>query len=221
MSTEISWIVIPEGDFDKGCSPNDDACYDYEKPVHTVSISTFEMSETEITQAQYEKVMENNPSIFPCRSCPVENVKWYNAKAFCEAVGGRLLTESEWEYAARAGTTTKYYCGDDESCLDSIAWYSENSEGTTHPSGKKLANDFGLYDTLGNVWEWVEDSWSDDYSSNPTGELFVDENNSYKIVRGGTWGLDAVGLRVSNRDADYPDVYFLPPLGVRCAKDIE
>ena len=118
----LKWISIPGGTFQMGCSPNDDNCSSDESPVHQVTISAFEMLETEVTEGQYEAERGENPSYNYGAGGgidnPVESVDWSEAKAFCEAIGGRLPTEAEWEYAARGGTTTRYYCGDDSSCLD-------------------------------------------------------------------------------------------------------
>ena len=218
----LTWVAIPAGHFEMGCSENDDQCGDAERPVHTATIAAFSMTDTEITQAQYEAVIGSNPSVFfGCAECPVDSVLWAEAKAFCEAVGARLPTEAEWEYAARGGTTTRYPCGDDPACLDGLAWYFDNSNNATHPAGMKAANPFGLYDMLGNVWEWLEDCWHDDYTGDPPGDgsAWVEANCELRVVRGGSWGMQARGLRVSNRDGDYPDTYFLPPPGFRCARD--
>ncbi len=221
---ELSWATaIPAGSFEMGCSPGDTDCYDNELPAHTVDMPSFEMTETEITQHQYEEETGDNPSFFyDCPNCPVDSVTWHKAEAFCAAIGGRLPSEAEWEYAARAGTTTRYGCGDDVSCLDELAWYLGNSDTTTHQVMEKGANAYGLYDMLGNVWEWVADCWHDDYSDNPPadGSVWVEDECEYRILRGGSFGLDEIGLRVSNRSGDYPDVYFIPSPGFRCARDI-
>jgi len=109
---------------------------------------------------------------------------WYEAKEFCELVGGRLPSEAEWEYAARAGTTTKYYCGDAPSCLDGIAWYFDNSNNQTHPVGQKTPNAFGLYDMLGNVWEWVADCRHDNYNdAPPTGGVWAGGDCFYRNIQ--------------------------------------
>jgi hypothetical protein len=121
----LLWVSIPAGAFYMGCSPGDTQCLSSESPRHLVTVSAFRMTETEITQAQYEHVTGSNPSYFTdCPDCPVEQVDWYQAKTFCEAIGYRLPSEAEWEYAARAGTETPWTCVDSmSSCLGDIAWY--------------------------------------------------------------------------------------------------
>ena len=216
-----AWITIPSGGFEMGCSPNDGGCDDTEKPPHTVYVSSFEMTAHEITQAQYEPFSGYNPSFFAdCPSCPVEEIDWNDAKAFCEYVGGRLPSEAEWEYAARAGAATTYYCGDDESCLDGIAWHEGNSGSETHPVGQKAANAFGLYDMLGNVWEWLADCYHQDYNDDPPADGGVWEGGdcSYRILRGGSSCNDAWYHRVSYRGRRDPDDDYRV-FGFRCARD--
>ena len=216
----LVWVSIPAGSFEMGCLPGDADCDFDESPRHTVNISTFRMTEAEVTQAQYEAVTGETPSRFSgCPDCPVERVTWHEAKAFCEAIGGRLPSEAEWEFAARAGTTTRYYCGDDSACLDDIAWYGANSRYVTHPVAEKMANAFGLYDMLGNVWEWIEDCWHDDYNGAPsTGRVWTEGANCfYRVQRGGSWTSLDEYLRVSERNGYNPDSrnsWF----GLRCAQ---
>ena len=220
VSKPLIWVTIPSGAYEMGCSVNDDNCTSVEFPRHTINISSFEITETEITQEQYKAVMGINPSQSSdfCHICPVEHVKWNEAEAFCGIVGGRLPSEAEWEYAARGGTTTRYYCGDDRNCLDGIAWHYGNSvpehyvDRTTHPVGSKTANQFGLYDMLGNVWEWVEDCWSLDYHS--------PENCLYRTIRGGSCLRHPQYMRVSNR-CNYHQDWGRNDIGFRCARDIE
>jgi formylglycine-generating enzyme required for sulfatase activity len=219
-SGEITWISIPAGSFEMGCLPGDPDCYDAERPRHTVEIRAFELTATEITQAQYEALIGENPSFYTdCPACPVEMVNWTESVAFCEALGVRLPTEAEWEYAARAGGSTIYLCGDEASCLDAAAWYFENADNQTHPVGEKAPNAFGLFDMAGNVAEWVRDCSHDDYSGAPTdGSAWEEEGCEYRVLRGGAFGLDPIGLRASNRNWDYPDGYFTPSPGFRCAR---
>jgi formylglycine-generating enzyme required for sulfatase activity len=193
-----------------------------------VTVAAFEMLETEVTEGQYEAVIGGHPS---CHygggggaGSPVECVTWFEAKAFCEAVGGRLPTEAEWEYAARGGTTTKYYCGDSSSCLDGIAWYDSNSGGHKHDVKGKDPNGYGLYDMTGNVWEWVEDCWHDGYSGAPSvGYPAWDTgcSGSFRGFRGGPfYGNGDELLSVSDRFAG-PPWYDDGFVGFRCARDVE
>ncbi len=219
--TNITWIQIPAGSFEMGCSPGDASCASHERPPHTVNISAFEMTQTEIKQREYEIIMEENPSAHAdCPYCPVELVDWYDADEFCRAIGGTLPTEAQWEYAARATTTARFICGDDASCLDAIAWYDSNSGGETQIAGRKSPNLFGLYDMLGNVWEWVDD-WYDAtyYSSSPTNDPTGPDSGIYKIFRGGSWNQSSSSLRVSHRIAWGPTTRF-NEAGFRCARPL-
>jgi formylglycine-generating enzyme required for sulfatase activity len=223
----MPWVTIPSGTFMMGCSQGDGECLDDEKPPHSVTVSSFEMLETEVTESQFEAVMGKNPS-----NCfegsggadnPVECVNWFDARAFCEAMGGRLPTEAEWEYAARGGTETKYYCGDEPECLNDIAWFDVNYTGTKHSVKKKEPNLFGLYDMLGNVEEWTNDWYDDSYyesspSSNPPGPN--SDNHSPRVIRGGFCWADYDFLRVSNRTLDEP-LFFADYIGFRCARSVE
>ncbi len=127
--------------------------------------------------------MGSNPSHFKGAQLPVESVDWNQAAEYCRRVGGRLPTEKEWEYAARAGSTGARY-----GALDAVAWHGGNSGNTTHPVGQKQANAWGLYDMLGNVWEWT----ADDY------------NSERKVLRGGSWSVIIRYVRVSFRDGLMP-----------------
>jgi formylglycine-generating enzyme len=177
------------------------------------------MGQTEVTIAAYKKF---NPKFVPHDpssegNLPVCGVSWADAKNYCAATGGRLPTEAEWEYAARAGSPQAYY-----GVLSEIAWYARNSEDAPHAVGKKKPNAFGLYDMLGNVWEWVLDRYYIKYydDSAATGPD-VDQPlapNATAVARGGFWESDAVGLRVSHRleqEKEGNDI----PIGFRCARD--
>jgi formylglycine-generating enzyme required for sulfatase activity len=219
LPPSLVWVSIPAGTFQMGCSPGDTECMATEEPPHVVAVSSFEILETEVTQAQYEAVMGSNPSYFSgCLECPVELVSWHSARSFCEAIGGRLPSEAEWEYAARAGTTTRFYCGDDSSCADGIAWHFFNASLETHPVGYKIPNAFGLYDMLGNVWEWVEDCWHEDYTGAPTtGQPWVFNDCEMGVTRGGSYGKLPQSLRVSIRyrlDYDLGE----REIGFRCSR---
>lgn len=204
----MKFAYIPAGSFQMGGTQNDS-----EKPIHTVSISQgFYMGSTEVTQTQWVSVMFNNPSSFSnCDNCPVENVSWEDVQAFIKKLNDRgdgkyrLPTEAEWEYAARAGSTTKYSFGDGEGTLGIYAWYDANSGSRTHEVATKQPNAWGLYDMHGNVWEWVQD-WYGDYPSgsvtNPKGAT----SGSERVLRGGSWGNNTVILRSACRSSYAPSV---------------
>ena len=159
--------------------------------------------------------MGNNPSNFKGPKNPVEQVSWDDCQRFLkklnEKVGGgkfSLPTEAQWEYACRAGSTTRYYFGDDESELGDYAWYDENSGSKTHPVGEKKPNAWGLYDMHGNVWEWCQD-WYDGgyYAKSPMDDPTGPATGSYRVGRGGGWFNAARLCRSANRD------YFVPGVG--------
>jgi formylglycine-generating enzyme required for sulfatase activity len=188
-----------------------------------VSLSGFQMLETEVTQAQYESVIGTDPS---CKyggasgaTMPVECVDWSQARTFCQTIGGRLPTEAEWEYAARGGKGTPFYCGPAYLCLDGIAWFQGNSDGTKQPVKGKLPNAFGLYDMLGNVWEWTNDwywAYGEDAQTNPQGPV----TGADRVMRGGAFIQigSVVGLRVSSRSAVIPQLRDYAH-GFRCVRD--
>lgn len=192
----LTYVFIPPGNFTMGCSQGDNDCYDDEKPPRAEQIANgFWLGQTEVTQAAWKKVNgNNNPSHFKSDQLPVESVDWVQAQNYCKAVGGRLPTEKEWDYAARAGTTTPRY-----GALDAIAWYSGNSSWTTHPVGLKQANAFAVYDMLGNVWEWTADNY--DYNT--------------KVVRGGSWDGSIRYVRASSR-VRYGLAFRFNNIGFRC-----
>jgi len=168
----MEFVLIPAGTFTMGSPDSDSNAYDHEKPAHQVTISEpFYMGKYEVTQAQWKAVMGENPSRFKGDDHPVENVSWEDVQQFIQKLNAkegkeacRLPTEAEWEYAARAGTTTIYSFGNNASQLGNYAWYDENSGNTTHPVGDKPPNPWGLYDMHGNVWEWVQDWYGPIYS---------------------------------------------------------
>jgi formylglycine-generating enzyme required for sulfatase activity len=192
----LTYVWIPPGKFMMGCSPEDDECREDEKPAREVTIyKGFWMGQTPVTQAAFEKVMGTNPSFFKGANRPVEQVTWDEAQAYCEKVGGRLPTEAEWEYAARGEEAGARY-GE----LDKIAWYSKNSGGETHDVALKEPNNYGLYDMLGNVWEWTADWY---------------EKDKTRSLRGGSWSNIPGNVRVSLRVRLGPGLRF-NNVGFRC-----
>jgi formylglycine-generating enzyme required for sulfatase activity len=211
----LNYVWIPPGTFKMGCSAGDDECSADEKPAHRVTITKgFWIGQTEVTQAAYERVIGNNPSHFKKASLPVETISWHEAGAYCKAVGMRLPTEAEWEYAARGGNTAAHY-----GALDAVAWYGDNSERKTHEVGKKQANGYGLYDTLGNVREWVAGWYGEKYyASSPASDPKGPSSGQYHTMRGGSWDDISGSARVSFRGRNGPG-YREFNVGVRCAGD--
>lgn len=175
-----------------------------ETPQHKVFVDGFYMQESEVTQGQWYEVMGDNPADFKTgdANMPVEHVSWDDAKRFINKLNTkektdkyRLPTEEEWEYAARAGTTTKWYCGDNESCVSSIAVTGTSSP---KPVKSKKPNAWGLYDMSGNVWEWTDSCWRDDYNS--------EKKCDRKVIRGGSWTGDASATYSAFRGIFIPDV---------------
>ena len=174
-----------------------------EKPVHTVTVSSFFMDKTEVTQAQYRKVMGDNPSSFSgCDDCPVEKVTWHDAVAYAKKVGKRLPTEAEWEYAARGGNKSKGYTYAGSNNIDAVAWYRRSK---THPVAQKQPNELGLYDMSGNVWEWCSDWYgSDYYSGSPQNDPQGPNSGTRRVRRGGSWDSFDHFCRYANRSRNDP-----------------
>jgi formylglycine-generating enzyme required for sulfatase activity len=207
----MTYVWIPPGQFMMGCSPGDDECSDREKPPHEVTITKgFWIGQTPVPQEAYERVMGKNPSHFKGPKLPVDSVTWTDAEAYCKAVGGRLATEAEWEYAARGGNAAARY-----GPLDDIAWYDQNSGGKAREVGQKQANGFGLYDTLGNVWEWVAD-WYGGYEGGAVTDPHGPAGGEYRVLRGGSWDGYSRLARASVRNWFGPG-YRLDGIALRCA----
>ncbi len=208
----LNYVFIPAGSFEMGCSAGDSDCFPDEKPAHDVKISSgYWLGQTDVTQAAWKRVMNTEPSHFRGDQLPVESVSWNEAAQYCETIGGRLPTEAEWEYAARAGSTSARY-GE----LDAIAWYNKNSGGTTHAVAAKQPNQFGLFDMLGNVWQWTADWYGEKYyipqaSTDPQGP----SSGQDRVVRGGSWLYDSLYARASLRYT-YVPTYRDYNLGFRC-----
>ena len=217
-SPVIIMVNIPAGCFQMGSNKGNSD----ENPVHPVCLDAYDIGKYEVTQAQWQRVMGNNPSIFKGRNKPVEKVSWDDVQSFIRKLNlqtgqdYRLPTEAEWEYACRSGGKEQKYCGGNNA--DSVAWYVDNSRSTTHNVGQKQANDLGLYDMSGNVWEWVQDRYDGDYYKdspvdNPKGAT----SGSDRVRRGGSWYGFALYLRSAVRYNDSPG-YRLGSLGFRLAR---
>ena len=216
-------VALPSGSFLMG-SPPDPAPDPFsneqpktigepnEKPQHRVQIQSFAIGKYEVTQEQWYAFMGNNPSQNKGRTLPVDTVSWDDIQQFIAKLNQktgqkyRLPSEAEWEYAARAGTTTEWSFGNDESKLGNYAWYGRNSGGKTQVVGQKLPNAFGLFDMHGNVWEWTQDCWHNNYVGAPTGgnawTTGCAENG--RVLRGGSWDNLPSYLRSADRSRFNP-----------------
>ena len=211
-------IAVKGGTFQMG---SDDG-YEWEKPVHQVTLSDYYIGETEVTQELWNAVMGSNPSYFYGNmQRPVETVSWNDCQTFISRLNEltgetfRLPTEAQWEYAARGGYKSKGYTYSGSNAIDDVAWHWYNSDRTTHPVKTKAPNELGIYDMSGNVWEWCSD-WYGDYSSaaqtDPTGPA----TGYYRVGRGGSWDNDATYCRVAFRGNSTPTNRF-SHLGLRLA----
>jgi formylglycine-generating enzyme required for sulfatase activity len=222
-SIDMEFVRIEAGTFQMGSNDGED----YEKPVHTVRISRpFYLGKYEVTQAQWEAVMGNNPSQFKGNANhPVENVSWDDVQEFIRRLnakeGGaryRLPTEAEWEYVARAGTTTRWSFGDSESQLGRYAWYDGNAKRQTHPVGQLQPNPWGLYDMHGNVYEWVQD-WYGKYASDTAVDPAGPSSGSVRVDRGGSWSSTARNCRSALRFLGAPGGR-IDDLGFRLLREV-
>jgi formylglycine-generating enzyme required for sulfatase activity len=190
-------------------SPSSEPGRDIDERQHQVTISQpFFMQTTEVTQGQWKRLMGSNPSHFSScgDDCPVENVSWNDVQDFIVKLNRqegtdkyRLPTETQWEYAARAGMQTRFSSGDDDTDLSRTGWYRGNSGLKTHPVGQKIPNTWGLYDMHGNVWEWVQD-WKGDYPSGSLTDPEGPSSGSRRVYRGGAWYYNAKICRSANRN---------------------
>jgi formylglycine-generating enzyme required for sulfatase activity len=203
----MEFAYIKPGKFEMG-SPSSEPGRNVDEKQHQVTLTKgFYMQTTEVTQGQWRAIMENNPSKFKnCGdNCPVENVSWNDAQAFIRKLNReegtnryRLPTEAEWEYAARAGSTTAFYSGVSDDGLGEYAWYRSNSGKKTHPVADKEPNDWGLFGMYGNVWEWCQD-WSATYPSGTVTDPTGPSSGSIRVFRGNGWDSIAIHSRVANR----------------------
>ncbi len=203
-------LPVSGGTFTMGATPEMENPYDDEKPTHQVTVSSFLMGQTEVTQALWKAVMGSNPSEFRGDKRPVECVSWDDCKKFISKLNSltgkhfRLPTEAEWEFAARGGNLSRHTPYSGSSDLDAVAWYGDNSADETHPVATKQANELGLYDMSGNVYEWCSD-WYGDYSSSAQTDPAGPASGSNRVFRGGSWYNIAWCCRSSFRGYYTPD----------------
>jgi len=243
----LPFLTIPPGTFMMGCSPTDKECQEREKPSHSVTITrSFDLMVVPVTAGQFamwaqadgRHQLPQQPE-WSASDVPVVNVTWDEARAFCSFVGGRLPTEAEWEYAARAGTTGARY-----GTLDDITWYGDNSGDSqidaqglwnqnqsgydgalrangnrAHAVGTKQPNAFGLYDMIGNVYQWTADWYGENYYKE---SVPVDPrgpgSGEGRVLRGGSWMYSPRWARASNRFGSTPSNRGADD-GFRCARD--
>ena len=217
-------VKVPKGSFTMG-SPTGESGRGTDETQHAVTLTTdFWMAESEVTQRQYRNLMGSSPSSFKGDELPVESVSWFEAAEYCNALsvkekltpcyqisgttvgwadglrctGYRLPTEAEWEYAASPATPPRtVYAGSDS--VDGVAWYSTNAGSTTHAVKTKTANERGLYDLSGNVWEWVWDWYQSNYEALPLTDPIGPSTGTSRVLRGGTWSYSAAYTRVAQR----------------------
>jgi formylglycine-generating enzyme required for sulfatase activity len=198
---------------DSSGSNYDADAYDNEAPVHNVTLSDYQIGETEVTQALWKAVMSTNPSRWQGDNLPVEKVSWDDCQEFItklnQATGKtfRLPTEAEWEFAARGGTKSQGYKYSGSNTIGDVAWYTVNSGSKTHEVGTKQANELGLYDMSGNVWEWCSD-WYGEYSSSAQSDPTGPSTGSYRVQRGGSWYNAAWCCRVAIRSGYTPTIRY-------------
>jgi len=222
----IEMIFVKGGTFAMGCTTEQSNCSDDEKPVHNVTLNDFYLGKHEVTQKQWNLVMDSEPSNFKGDNLPVENVSWYDAWLFIlklnlmNTMPGkkyRFPTEAEWEYAARGGVTSSGYMYSGSNNINDVAWYESNSGNKTNIVGTRTSNELGLYDMSGNVLEWVNDWYDKEYytrspQTNPMGPDF----GSSHVYRGGSLDFEAEHCRVSYRAYYAPHNHF-EYLGFRLA----
>ena len=202
---KFTMVPVEGGTFTMGATSEQgsDAEED-EKPAHKVTLSDYYIGQTEVTQALWEAVMGSNPSFFEGDNLPVEQVSWNDCQVFIQKLNQltgkqfRLPTEAEWEYAARGGRKSQGYKYAGGNNIGSVAWYTGNSGIETHPIGTKQANELGIYDMSGNVYEWCSD-WYGDYTSSSQSDPQGPSSGSGRVGRGGDYGSSAGYCRVSNR----------------------
>jgi len=230
----IEMNFIPAGTFVMG----NDHGPDDENPTHEVTLDAFYIGKYVVTQKQWKEIMGKNPSHPVGDKLPVVNVSWEQSQEYVERLREktgqiyRLPTEAEWEYACRAGSTTLFYFGNDTTLLTDYAWHKSNSDGKLHPVGQKKPNAWGLYDMVGNTWEWCEDWWDPEYYSrsgqkNPVNEepyLYKSptsgEEFTVHVARSGSFGHPPQAHESAHRHGTRPNLA-RPMISFRCVREIE
>jgi len=240
----VTMVSIPGGWFEMGSAAEGET----DAPVHRVYVSPFDMDIYEVTQEHFEKLMGRNPSRWKDPKGPVEQIRWREAAQYCNArsrleglqpcydtttwrcdesrTGYRLPTEAEWEYACRAGTRTEYFFGDSPRQLGQFAWFKENCTRSPQRVGSKQPNPWGLYDMYGNVWEWCNDCYKEDYyRESPEKDPRGPDTSLTCVLRGGCWNSRAAMCRAAYRNDENPgftDACFgrdvSGQVGFRCVK---
>jgi formylglycine-generating enzyme required for sulfatase activity len=224
-------VRVPGGVFEMGSPKSEKERLDDEGPLHQVRVSDFYMGRYPVTNDQYAQFLKEYPKVaeptywgdrrFNGSRQPVVGVSWEDAQLYAAWAGLQLPSEAEWEYACRAGKSTRYYTGDTEEDLKRAGWYMANSGNQTHPVGEKEANGFGLYDMHGNIWEWTADDWHSNYKGAPAdGRPWINEpRGSNRVIRGGGWSNFARICRSAFRDFE-PGYRFNVVLGLRLSRSV-
>ena len=223
-TTGIVFAWVPPGSFAMGCNPDLGHCLPGELPPHHATVSGFWMSITEITKGQWQKLTLNSPSkINNGDTYPIDQVNWDDVHAFLALMNKtghgtfRLPSETEWEYACRAGSND-FFCGGNDA--DAVGWHLKNSKRTPMAAGQKQPNAFGLFDMSGNLWEWTQDCWSETFDAGPRdGTARTEADCASHTLRGGGWGSYPAQLRSTSRRSDF-DVK-CPFIGLRLVRDQE
>ena len=205
-------VRVGSGSFSMGCTPEQERCGADEAPVRTVQVDAFEIGAYEVTQKLWQVVMGENPSAFAyCPRCPVETVSWDDVQTFLQRLnsgrdGYRLPSEAEWEYASRGGPRGKGYQYAGSNDWAEVAWYNENADNATHAVGQRKPNELGLFDMSGNVREWVQDCYHDDYAGAPNdGRAWEEADCGRRVIRSGPWYGKPSYVRSANRFWYNPD----------------
>ena len=241
----LEMMELPGGTFQMGSPDTDDLARDREKPQHSVTVSAFAIARYPVTRQLYREILGRSPEQWKETGddqLPANYLTWFDAVKFCNALsakqglrpcyridgdrvdwdrkanGYRLPTEAEWEYAVRAGTTTRWFFGDDDAELSRYAWFTSNSGGRVHPVGEKKSNPWNLHDMIGNVWDWCWD-WFGDYSKDAAAVIdpIGSSTGVGRVLRGGAYWGEGRYLRSADRFRDEPENR-LDLVGVRCVR---